>query len=59
MTIGTTVWSGVGEGGETVTKTVGDVFKDIGDAFGDGGGSTIDYNSFVEKPGVFLAFFPV
>ena len=32
------VWSGVTSGGESVTKTVGDVFKDIGDAFGDGDG---------------------
>ena len=49
------VWSGVTSGGQTVTKTVGDVFKDIGDAFGDGdGGSTapsINYNTFVTKPG--------
>jgi len=49
------VWSGVTSGGASVTKTVGDVFKDIGDAFGDGDGSdappVINYNTFVTKPG--------
>ncbi len=53
------VWSGVTSGGQTVTKTVGDVFKDIGDAFGDGDGGdappAINYNTFVTKPGDWLS----
>ena len=50
------VWSGVLDGGEAVTKTAGDVFKEIGDLFSSkssGGGSSapsIDFNSYVTKP---------
>ena len=49
------VWSGVTEGGGTVTKTAGDFFKDVGDFFdggGGGGGETpsLDLSNFVTKP---------
>ena len=57
LTLGSTVFTKTLDTGEEVTKTVGDVFDDIGD-FLDTGGSgeddgtnQLDFNSFIQKEG--------